>query len=163
MTFETIELASEHTGLEINSIKSRANKPGSGSKSKDGMTFIWADPAVRRSRTAGQWPGRWQHSFKYDYTGSFPWKLEWKILYGFFNFGNCKRDFTFVDDIVEGIEVSGVTEEQVQQMIDTNLSPIAEQVSANTLSILNTYNKSEVNELLNGFVKIENKTLIINE
>ena len=68
-----------------------------------------------------------------------------------------------VDDIVEGIEVSGVTEEQVQQMIDTNLSPIAEQVSANTLSILNTYNKSEINELFNGFVKIENKTLIINE
>lgn len=51
-TFETIELASEKTGLEINSIKSRANKPGSGSKSKDGMTFIWADPAVRRSKQA---------------------------------------------------------------------------------------------------------------
>ena len=51
-TFETIELASEQTGLEINSIKARANKPGSGAKSKDGMTFEWADPAVRRSKTA---------------------------------------------------------------------------------------------------------------
>lgn len=53
-TFETIQLASEKTGLEINSIKSRANKPGSGAKSKDGMTFIWADPAVRRSKTASK-------------------------------------------------------------------------------------------------------------
>lgn len=51
-TFNTIEEASEFTGLAINSIKARANKPGSGSKSKDGMTFIWADPAVRRSKTA---------------------------------------------------------------------------------------------------------------
>lgn len=50
--FETIELASEKTGLEVGSIKSRANKPGSGSKSKDGMTFIWADPAIRRSKQA---------------------------------------------------------------------------------------------------------------
>lgn len=53
-TFETIELASEKTGLEINSIKSRANKPGSGSKSKDGMTFIWADEGVRRSKQASK-------------------------------------------------------------------------------------------------------------
>lgn len=51
-TFETIEEAAEKTNLEINSIKSRANKPGSGAKSKDGMTFEWADPAVRRSKTA---------------------------------------------------------------------------------------------------------------
>lgn len=53
-TFETIEEASEITGLSVNSIKSRANKPGSGSKSKDGMTFEWADPAVRRSKTASK-------------------------------------------------------------------------------------------------------------
>ena len=52
--FETIEIASEKTGLEVNSIKSRANKPGSGSKSKDGITFVWADPAVRRSKTASR-------------------------------------------------------------------------------------------------------------
>lgn len=53
-TFETIEEAASITGLEINSIKARANKPGSGSKSKDGITFIWADPAVRRSKTASK-------------------------------------------------------------------------------------------------------------
>lgn len=53
-TFETIELASESTGLAVNSIKARANKPGSGSKSKDGMTFIWADPSVRRSQQASR-------------------------------------------------------------------------------------------------------------
>lgn len=53
-TFETIEEAALITGLEINSIKARANKPGSGSKSKDGITFIWADPAVRRSKTASK-------------------------------------------------------------------------------------------------------------
>lgn len=52
--FNTIEEASLVTQLEINSIKSRANKPGSGSKSKDGITFIWADPAVRRSKTASK-------------------------------------------------------------------------------------------------------------
>ena len=51
-TFQTIEEASEVTKLTVNSIKSRANKPGSGAKSKDGMTFQWADPAVRRSVTA---------------------------------------------------------------------------------------------------------------
>ena len=51
-TFQTIEEASEVTKLTVNSIKSRANKPGSGAKSKDGMTFQWADPAVRRSLTA---------------------------------------------------------------------------------------------------------------
>ena len=51
-TFQTIEEASEVTKLSVNSIKSRANKPGSGAKSKDGMTFQWADPAVRRSLQA---------------------------------------------------------------------------------------------------------------
>ena len=51
-TFNTIEEAAENTGLTIASIKSRANKPGSGSKSKDGITFKWADSAVRRSLTA---------------------------------------------------------------------------------------------------------------
>ena len=51
-TYKSIEEASENTGLEINSIKARANKPGSGSKSKDGIIFEWADPAVKRSKTA---------------------------------------------------------------------------------------------------------------
>ena len=50
--FETIEEASSELNLGINSIKSRANKPGSGAKSKDGIMFEWADPAVRRSQTA---------------------------------------------------------------------------------------------------------------
>lgn len=51
-TFSNIEEASLKTGLSIQSIKSRANKPGTGAKSKDGITFIWADPATRRSLTA---------------------------------------------------------------------------------------------------------------
>lgn len=51
-TFETIELAAESTGLAVNSIKSRASKPGSGAKSKDGITFEWADESVRRSKQA---------------------------------------------------------------------------------------------------------------
>lgn len=50
--FETIELAAESTGLAVNSIKSRASKPGSGAKSKDGITFEWADESVRRSKQA---------------------------------------------------------------------------------------------------------------
>ena len=53
-TFDTIEEASEFTKLEVNSIKSRANKPGSGSKSKDGITFTWADEKVRRSKQASR-------------------------------------------------------------------------------------------------------------
>jgi hypothetical protein len=40
--------------LPVNSIKSRANKPGSGSKSKDGITFIWANESVRRSKQASK-------------------------------------------------------------------------------------------------------------
>ena len=51
-TFNTIEEASEFTGLSIQSIKSRANKPGTGAKSKDGITFIWADENTRRSLNA---------------------------------------------------------------------------------------------------------------
>lgn len=53
-TFKTIEEASEYTKLEVNSIKSRANKPGSGSKSKDGITFTWADDSVRKSKQASR-------------------------------------------------------------------------------------------------------------
>lgn len=51
-TFNTIEEAAENTGLTIASIKSRASKPGSGSKSKDGITFKWADEHTRRSKNA---------------------------------------------------------------------------------------------------------------
>ena len=51
-TFNTIEEAAENTGLTIASIKSRASKPGSGSKSKDSITFKWADEHTRRSKNA---------------------------------------------------------------------------------------------------------------
>lgn len=51
-TFETIEAASLELGMSVNSIKSRANKPGSGAKSKIKITFEWADPAVKRSKQA---------------------------------------------------------------------------------------------------------------
>lgn len=54
ITYNTIEEASEATGLSVNSIKSRANKPGSGAKSKDGFTFTWADESVRRSKQASK-------------------------------------------------------------------------------------------------------------
>lgn len=53
-TFDTIEEASEFTQLAVNSIKARANKPGSGAKSKDGITFNWADESVRRSKQASR-------------------------------------------------------------------------------------------------------------
>lgn len=51
-TYETIKLASEETGLSESSIKSRCNKPGTGAKSKDGITFIWADEHTRRAKMA---------------------------------------------------------------------------------------------------------------
>ena len=53
-TFDTIEEAAEFTQLAVNSIKARANKPGSGAKSKDGITFNWADESVRRSKQASR-------------------------------------------------------------------------------------------------------------
>ncbi len=51
-TFECIEDASRELGMSVNSIKARANKPGSGAKSKIKITFEWADPAVKRSKQA---------------------------------------------------------------------------------------------------------------
>lgn len=51
-TFETIEDAAEELGMEVNSIKARANKPGSGAKSKIKITFEWADPEVKKSKMA---------------------------------------------------------------------------------------------------------------
>lgn len=50
--FNTIEEAASELGMEVNSIKSRANKPGSGAKSKIKITFEWANPAVKRSKQA---------------------------------------------------------------------------------------------------------------
>lgn len=51
-TYESIVEASLDTGLSETSIKSRCNKPGTGSKSKDGTTFIWADAHTRRVKNA---------------------------------------------------------------------------------------------------------------
>lgn len=51
-TYSSIQEASEETGLSEASIKSRCSKPGTGAKSKDGITFIWADEHTRRSKMA---------------------------------------------------------------------------------------------------------------
>ena len=51
-TYDSIKEAAEGTGLSENSIKARCNKPGSGSKSKDGITFIWADEHTRKAKQA---------------------------------------------------------------------------------------------------------------
>lgn len=51
-TFSSLKEASEETGLSEASIKSRCSKPGTGSKSKDGITFIWADERTRRAKNA---------------------------------------------------------------------------------------------------------------
>lgn len=51
-TYNSIKEAAEDTGLTENSVKARCNKPGSGSKSKDGITFIWADERTRKAKQA---------------------------------------------------------------------------------------------------------------
>lgn len=50
--YSSIEEAAADTGLSENSVKARCNKPGSGSKSKDGITFIWADEYTRKAKQA---------------------------------------------------------------------------------------------------------------
>lgn len=50
--YETVAEAAEGTGLSENSVKARCNKPGSGSKSKDGITFMWADEHTRKAKQA---------------------------------------------------------------------------------------------------------------
>lgn len=49
--YASIKAASEATGLTEASIKSRCNS-GTGAKSKDGITFIWADEHTRKSKQA---------------------------------------------------------------------------------------------------------------
>ena len=49
--FSSLREASKATGLTEASIKSRCNA-GTGSKSKDGITFRWADEHTRRSKLA---------------------------------------------------------------------------------------------------------------
>lgn len=50
--YTSVAEAAENTGLTENSVKARCNKPGSGSKSKDGITFIWADEYTRKAKQA---------------------------------------------------------------------------------------------------------------
>ena len=91
---------------------------------------------------------------------------------------------TEVDSLLERITASGVTREQVEQMIQVaiqtkadkaEVDALAQQVSANTQAILNTYTKPEVNNLLasyytklqtnsmfGNYSKVEDTTLILN-
>lgn len=50
--YNSIAEAASGTGLSENSVKARCNKPGSGSKSKDGITFMWADEYTRKAKQA---------------------------------------------------------------------------------------------------------------
>ena len=89
-----------------------------------------------------------------------------------------------VDYLLEHVTASGVTREQVEEMINaaiaekadkSEVNELAQQVSANTQSILNTYTKQETNSLLEAYItklkanemfanysKVENTTLILN-
>ena len=89
-----------------------------------------------------------------------------------------------VDNLLEQITASGVTKEEVEQMISdaiaskadkAQVDAIAQQVSANTIAILNTYTKQETNQLLQTYLtkleanemfanysKVENTTLVLN-
>lgn len=49
--FDSLKEASSETGLSSSSISSRCNS-GKGAKSKDGITFIWADEHTKRSKLA---------------------------------------------------------------------------------------------------------------
>ena len=66
-----------------------------------------------------------------------------------------------VDHLLAMITASGVTREQVEEMIavaiqdkanQSDLDALAQQVSANTQSILNTYTKQETNTLLDKYL-----------
>ena len=89
-----------------------------------------------------------------------------------------------VDNLLEQITASGVTKEEVEQMISdaiaskadkAQVDAIAQQVSANTIAILNTYTKQETNSLLDKYLTklkanemfanysgVEGTTLILN-
>lgn len=89
-----------------------------------------------------------------------------------------------VDHLLEMITASGVTRQQVEEMIavavadkakQSDLLALSAQVQTNTERILNTYTKPEVNALLNSYYtkiqtnnmfanysKVENTTLILN-
>ena len=89
-----------------------------------------------------------------------------------------------VNYLLNQISKGDLTPEDVQRMIDasiaskanqSDLDALAQQVSANTASILNTYTKQETNALLDAYLtkikanemfanysKVENTTLILN-
>lgn len=89
-----------------------------------------------------------------------------------------------VDSLIQQVSASGVTREQVEQMINAAIQDkadkaaveaLAQQVSANTQAILNTYTKPEVNALLasyytkiqtnsmfGNYSKVEGTTLLLN-
>jgi len=89
-----------------------------------------------------------------------------------------------VDKLLEEITASGVTREEVEEMIQlaiatkadqAQVDAIAEQVRQNTERLLNTYTKDETNSLLssyltkldavnmrNNYAKVENDTLVLN-
>ena len=89
-----------------------------------------------------------------------------------------------VDNLLERITASGVTKEEVEEMIavaiqnkadKAQVEALSAQVASNTERILNTYTKPEVNSLLASYYtkiqtnnmfanysKVENTTLILN-
>lgn len=91
---------------------------------------------------------------------------------------------TEVDKLLEEVVTSGVTREEVEEMISVAIASKADkasvealsaQVAANTQQLLNTYTKAETNSLLSSYLskmeainmrdnysKIDGKTLILN-
>lgn len=91
---------------------------------------------------------------------------------------------TEVDKLIEGITASGVTKEEVEEMIATAIATkanqaqvdaIAAQVAQNTERLLNTYTKAETNSLLESYLskieaiqmrdnysRVDNTTLVLN-
>lgn len=77
-----------------------------------------------------------------------------------------------VDHLLELVTVSGVTKEEVEQMIavaiqskadKADLQALSAQVQSNTERILNTYTKPEVNALLNSYyTKIQTNNMFAN-
>ena len=89
-----------------------------------------------------------------------------------------------IDKIIEEITVSGVTKQEVEEMIQQaiatkanqeDLEALSAQVASNTEAILNTYTKQETNALLSSYYtklqtnsmfgnysKVEDGTLILN-
>lgn len=77
-----------------------------------------------------------------------------------------------VDNLLEQISASGVTKEEVEQMIapaiqykadKADVEALSAQVASNTERILNTYTKPEVNNLLASYyTKLETKSMFGN-